>query len=136
LISTAAASGLESLIVDTRETAEAIFDHLRKHNIGRFEDVAERGSINLLFRSDEIEQSVRVGRGPDWREIAISTAAASGLESLIVDTRETAEAIFDHLRKHNIRRAGPVRSLRQDRCEARVISKCDSRGSRAGDPAL
>jgi hypothetical protein len=42
-----------------------------------FEDVAERGSINLLFRSDEIEQSVRVGRGPDWREIELAEPVES-----------------------------------------------------------
>lgn len=49
-----------------------------------------------------------LGRIDDKYDVAISTAAASGLESLIVDTRETAEAIFDHLRKHNIGRASCI----------------------------
>ncbi|GAA5989333.1 hypothetical protein JCM11641_002765, partial [Rhodosporidiobolus odoratus] len=49
-----------------------------------------------------------LGRIDDAFDIAISTAASSGLESLVVDTRETAEAIFDHLRKHNIGRASCI----------------------------
>ncbi|BGP12975.1 hypothetical protein JCM10213_006613 [Rhodosporidiobolus nylandii] len=49
-----------------------------------------------------------LGRIDDAYDIAISTAAAGGLESLVVDTRETAEAIFDHLRKHNIGRASCI----------------------------
>ncbi|GAA6035313.1 hypothetical protein JCM8097_008812 [Rhodosporidiobolus ruineniae] len=49
-----------------------------------------------------------LGRIDDTYDIAISTAAAAGLESLVVDTRETAEAIFDHLRKHNIGRASCI----------------------------
>ncbi|GAA5891007.1 hypothetical protein JCM6882_008881, partial [Rhodosporidiobolus microsporus] len=49
-----------------------------------------------------------LGRIDDAFDVAISTAAASGLESLVVDTRETAEAIFDHLRKHNIGRASCI----------------------------
>ncbi|GAA6005545.1 hypothetical protein JCM10207_005245 [Rhodosporidiobolus poonsookiae] len=48
-----------------------------------------------------------LGRIDDQYDIAISTAAP-GLESLVVDTRETAEAIFDHLRKHNIGRASCI----------------------------
>ncbi|GAA6051274.1 hypothetical protein JCM3770_006790 [Rhodotorula araucariae] len=49
-----------------------------------------------------------LGRIDDEFDIAISTAGAGGLESLVVDTRETAEAIFDHLRKHNIGRASCI----------------------------
>lgn len=49
-----------------------------------------------------------LGRIDDKYDIAVSTAAASGLESLVVDTRETAEAVFDHLRKHNIGRAACI----------------------------
>ncbi|GJN91827.1 hypothetical protein Rhopal_004850-T1 [Rhodotorula paludigena] len=49
-----------------------------------------------------------LGRIDDEYDVAISTAGAGGLESLVVDTRETAEAIFDHLRKHNIGRASCI----------------------------
>ncbi|GAA5926838.1 hypothetical protein JCM3775_007053 [Rhodotorula graminis] len=49
-----------------------------------------------------------LGRIDDEFDVAISTAGAGGLESLVVDTRETAEAIFDHLRKHNIGRASCI----------------------------
>ncbi|BGP29067.1 Structural maintenance of chromosomes protein 4 [Rhodotorula toruloides] len=49
-----------------------------------------------------------LGRIDDKYDIAVSTAAASGLESLVVDTRETAEVVFDHLRKHNIGRAACI----------------------------
>ncbi|GAA5853566.1 hypothetical protein JCM8547_002508 [Rhodosporidiobolus lusitaniae] len=49
-----------------------------------------------------------LGRIDDVYDIAISTAASAGLESLVVDTRETAESIFDHLRKHNIGRASCI----------------------------
>ncbi|GAA5870268.1 hypothetical protein JCM1840_001607 [Sporobolomyces johnsonii] len=49
-----------------------------------------------------------LGRIDDKYDVAISTAAAAGLDSLVVDTRETAEAIFDHLRKHNIGRASCI----------------------------
>ncbi|GAA5961890.1 hypothetical protein JCM3765_006425 [Sporobolomyces pararoseus] len=46
-----------------------------------------------------------LGRIDDKYDVAISTAGAGGLDSLVVDSRETAEAIFEHLRKHNIGRA-------------------------------
>jgi len=46
-----------------------------------------------------------LGRIDDKFDVAISTAGAGGLDSLVVDSRETAEAIFEHLRKHNIGRA-------------------------------
>ncbi|CEQ42156.1 SPOSA6832_03944, partial [Sporobolomyces salmonicolor] len=49
-----------------------------------------------------------LGRIDDKYDVAISTAAGAGLDSLVVDTRETAEAIFDHLRKHNIGRASCI----------------------------
>lgn len=49
-----------------------------------------------------------LGRIDDEFDVAISTAGAGGLESLVVDTRETAESIFDHLRKHNIGRASCI----------------------------
>ncbi|GAA6021135.1 hypothetical protein JCM11491_005650 [Sporobolomyces phaffii] len=46
-----------------------------------------------------------LGRIDDKYDVAISTAGAGGLDSLVVDSRETAETIFEHLRKHNIGRA-------------------------------
>ncbi|GAA5823455.1 hypothetical protein JCM5353_002154 [Sporobolomyces roseus] len=46
-----------------------------------------------------------LGRIDDKYDVAVSTAGAGGLDSLVVDSRETAEAIFEHLRKHNIGRA-------------------------------
>lgn len=63
------------------------------------------------YASDALHVQGRLGdlgRIDDKYDVAISTAAASGLESLVVDTRETAEAIFDHLRKHNIGRASCI----------------------------
>ena len=52
-----------------------------------------------------------LGRIDDKFDVAISTAGAGGLDSLVVDSRETAEAIFEHLRKHNIGRANVSLSI-------------------------
>ncbi|GAA5896181.1 condensin subunit SMC4 [Sporobolomyces salmoneus] len=46
-----------------------------------------------------------LGRIDDKYDVAISTAGAGGLDSLVVDSRETAETIFEHLRRYNVGRA-------------------------------